>query len=334
MSTKSNTARSWRLGRLPRYLGLIADRSVGSVGVRDLLLGAGAMSLIFTVAQEAVDGPMAMPTPDPVLEQDDPLLIAVGSTPIRLSDARAQAVISPISDAAEMPPTALFEIGLVDEAADQVALAEIAEARGLDQALEVRAQLALARRRILSSALLDLNVSRYVSEDQIRARYDALAAAAEADQVLRLRRIHVSSQKEAQDIRERLGRGISFAEMARRRSLDMTTRAEGGDLGKLRLSELPDGVASAVAALAVGEVSAPVEGGEGWYLLTVDSRSVLRLPPYETMRDRIEREMRDEVVARTIADARASVPIRVAGREFEVPARQVLVLQATDAGTW
>ncbi|RFB06104.1 peptidylprolyl isomerase [Parvularcula marina] len=321
------------VGPVLGYCGLITHRAVGSVGLRDLVLGAGAMALVLTAAEKAVDGPLAAPAPNPVLEARDPVLIAVGTTPIRLSDARAQAVISQVSDAEELPAPDLFQTGLVGEAADQVALAKLAEARGLEDALEVRAQLALARRRILSSALLDLAVNREVTEDQVRAVYDAEVAAAAADQTLILRRIQVSSMTEAEDILTRLGNGASFSEMARRRSLDMSTRNQGGDLGKVRLSDLPPSIADVLYDLPVGDVSIPVEGQEGWYLLTVDARSEVRLPPFEDVQENIERRLRDEVVTKTIAEARAAVPIRMAGNGLDAGPLPLMSLQSAGR-TW
>ncbi|MEM9234790.1 MAG: peptidylprolyl isomerase, partial [Pseudomonadota bacterium] len=141
--------------------------------------------------------------------------------------------------------------------------------------------------------------------------------------------------EEAQDILNRIELGVSFAEMARRRSLDMTTRSEGGDLGKVRLSSLPESIAAVVADLPVGEVSDPVEGAEGWYLLAVEGRSAVRLPPYAELRSSLERRLRDKVVAETIAEARAAVPIRMAGNGIEAgsPA-QIMALQASAGGTW
>ena len=296
-----------------RYCALVTRKMGRSIHWRDVMAGAGGMALIFLAAEKAVEGPLAMPAPNPVLEQEDPTLIAVGETPIRLSDALAQAEISPVLRADVLEPSALFETGLVDEAADQVALAKRAEEMGLDGSLEVRAQLALARRRILSTALLDLSVSREVNDYRVQAIYDAEVASADADQRLHMRRIQVSSAEEGEDIRAQVEKGVSFADMARRRSLDMESRQEGGLIPPVRLSDLPLSVAAAVADLPIGAVSAPVKAEQGWYVMTVDTRAAVRLPPLEVMRASIERELRAQVVSETIAEARAAVPIRLAG---------------------
>lgn len=307
------------VGRLVAYIALIKDRSLATVHLRDVVTGAGVMAFLFILAGEATNGPLATPQPNLQLEKQDPTLIAVGTTPIRLSDAMAQAEISPVAvPEVSLAPMELFEAGFVDEVADQVALAKQAEHQGLDQSLEVRAKLALARRQILSTALLDLAVSKSVSNEKVRATYEAEVAAAAADQIVHLRRILVSSPQEAHDIREAVLAGeVTFANMAKRRSLDMDSRDEGGQLPQLRMSELPQQIAASVDTLSIGDVSEPIKGEVGWYVLTVDARSALRLPPFEEVRDQIERHLREEVVAETIAEARAAVPIRLAGTAID-----------------
>lgn len=317
------------------YLTKLAAHAVRSLRFRDVVTGAGALALVFLAAEKAIEGPLVMPSPDPVLEREDPTLVAVGTTPIRLSDARAQAGVSPVRRPDSLPTLALFETGLVDEAADQVALAKLAEQEGLDKSLEVRAQLALARRRILSSALLDLAVSRQLSDEEIRAAYDAEVAAAAGDEILHLRRILVSSEEEAIDIAKRIEDGVSFADMARRRSLDAESRNVGGEMEPWRLSELPVDIAAAVRDLPVGATSAPIKGEEGWYLVTVDVRRALRLPGYDEMRVALERRLRDDIVARTIAEARAAVPIRLAGSSLDAaPTPQLMLLGGDVRENW
>lgn len=293
---------------------LLLRAALRGLTLRATLDGLALGVVLAAAAILAVTGPLATPTPDLARESVDPTLVEVGTTPIRLSDARAQAVSSAVAGPADadLEPATLFETGLLDEAADQVALAQRAEEAGLHQALEVQAQLALARRRILSTALLDLAVAKATSEEALRARYDRMAEEAAADELLHLRRILVSSREEAVEVAQKIAEGVPFATMARRRSLDMETRRDGGRLDPMRVSELPNDIRGAVRLLPVGATSAPVAGEQGWYLLCVDLRAAVRLPAFETMHDDLEARVRAEVVARTVADARASVPIRLA----------------------
>ena len=240
------------------------------------------------------------PLPPPAVPgPDDPVLAEVGTVPLRLSDLRAQAG----PDAREASAADLMASDALAEAADQIALAQAAERAGLDQALEVRAALALARRRVLSEAYLDLTVRRAVTEEALRAAYEAEAALADADAAVSVRRILVSSEDEARDILARVAKGTSFAEMAQRRSLDMDTRRGGGLLPMTPLAELPAAWRPVLRSLAVGAASEPIEDGSGWHLLRVEARRGRSLPPFEDHRQALAARLREEALAAAASDA-------------------------------
>ena len=315
------------------YPAQLCVKAGGRLGLRDGLAAIGALGTIFWVAAQAVDGPLATPSPDIAETGGDPILAEVGPTPIRLSDARAQVAISDILDTANVPTLALFETGLVDEMADQVALAALAEREGLDETLEIKAELALARRRILSSAYLDQAIKREVSETHLKAAYAAEQRAAAADRRVVMRRLLVSSEKEAQSVARRIQTGIPFGDMARRVSLDFETRSSAGLLPPTRVSQLPTPIGETVAALPLGTVSAPVATEEGWYLLIVESRNEVKIPPYEELRPRLMAELQRKTLAQTVAKARNRWPIRTVEADFSAPS-SMLALAETSTVTW
>lgn len=295
---------------------MVVAAAIDSLKIRDVVTAGAAAVLITAGAEEAVNGPLAPTAPTATVERapvdPDPVLLEVGEATVRLSDARAQGVIRQEVVADDLPPAALFEIGLVDEAADQIALARIGEERGIDEALEIRAQLALARRRILSSAVLDLEVRRQVTDEAVRAAYDAEVDAARAAHIVEVRRLVASTEDEALALKTRIENGASFAALARRHSVDAETAAEGGLVGQVRLGDLPANVAATVADLPVGVVSAPVAGTAGWTLLMVEARAGEGLPPFEVMEADLRAAMRADVVAETVNRARNAVRIRLA----------------------
>lgn len=89
-----------------------------------------------------------------------------------------------------------------------------------------------------------------------------------------------------------------------------------GDLGWLRLRELPPGLARTVAALPVGQISPPLRGPAGIQLLMVcERRGAFERPPPPTrdaVRQRLEREQIERLAARYLRDLRrdAFVDIR------------------------
>ncbi|MBB4658798.1 peptidylprolyl isomerase [Parvularcula dongshanensis] len=294
------------------FLGRLPLRAEGRV------LGAGLLALVVAgaLAYGATGGNvLPLRGPAPALSEatpEDPVLVAVGAVPIRLSDARAQAG----PEGRDASPTALLREGYVEDAAEQLTLAMAAEADGLDQALEVRAALALARRRVLAEAYLDLAVQEAASDEKVRAAYDAEVAALDGEQRVAAAHILVSSEEEAADLRARIERGASFSELAQRQSLDMDTRGEGGSFGMVPLADLPGAVRDAAQSLPIGAVSDPIEGEGGWHLVRIDARNAVRIPPFEERAPEIAARLREQAMRRAAETARLKAQItRVAGDE-------------------
>ena len=61
---------------------------------------------------------------------------------------------------------------------------------------------------------------------------------------------------------------------------DSSTRSQGGDLGWIRTSQLPDALAQAAQQMQVGQVAGPIEAPGGYSILyLVDKRQVLMADP-------------------------------------------------------
>ncbi len=297
------------------YIAMVFYAVLDILHVRDLVSLAAAFIILFAAADEAVRGPLATPAPDFSLEEKDPVLVEVGATAIRVSDARAQAVLEDVPPADRLPLSALFASGLVDTAADQVALAKAAEGAGIAESLEIKAELALARRKILSSAYLDLAVDRKVTDAAVQARYEQLVSDAAGDERMDLQRLLLGTQAEAEEFRNKILRGASMARLVTRFSLDESTKEQGGHLPDVHYKSLPTFMKEAVGPLRPGDVSAPIKAEEGWYLVRVEARSAVFMPPFEVIGPRIRQVLRDEVIAETVDQARSLVPIRTTLRE-------------------
>ena len=218
--------------------------------------------------------------PDP----EDPVMARVGDVPLRLSELRAEVGDAPISE--------LRSSGAVTRAADELALAVQAEADGLDEALEVRAALALARRRVLAEAYLDLAVRQATAEARVRAAYEAEAREAARGALVSVRSAVFASEADAARARARIARGASFAQAVR--------RARGGRAeapsGLVPTDALPPGLAGPVSTLAAGALSEPFETAEGWVVLRVEARRGEAVLPYAARRGEIEAALREEAL--------------------------------------
>jgi peptidyl-prolyl cis-trans isomerase SurA len=112
---------------------------------------------------------------------------------------------------------------------------------------------------------------------------------------------------EAAELRDRLTDCAAMAEAA----ADLNA-PESGDLGWLRVGDLPPQLRQEVTALPVGQVSAPLEGPDGIRLLMVcDRREPAPAPEREQIAERLEHERVDRLARRYLRDLRKQAFVEV-----------------------
>jgi len=86
------------------------------------------------------------------------------------------------------------------------------------------------------------------------------------------------------DVASRIADGEDFAELASTLSDDIGSASLGGELGFTDGTTFPEPMELAIAELAVGDVSAPVETDAGIHFIRVDERVAGETPDYEALR--------------------------------------------------
>lgn len=154
-------------------------------------------------------------------------------------------------------------------------------ARGSSETISESEFQAWYRQQLNESKVSDAEFREIVATSLVAARlqeYLAERVPTVSEQV-HLHDILVSGYQQAQDIKARLGKGESFADLAREVSLDEQSKAGGGDLGWLPRGVLDPQLNWIIFALNPGEVSVPVpteaqptEGGR-YYLFMVSEKA-------------------------------------------------------------
>ena len=97
-----------------------------------------------------------------------------------------------------------------------------------------------------------------------------------------------ATEKRMQELRDRILKGESFADLARRFSADPGSARNGGSLGRFKKGVMVPEFEQSVFSLAVGELSEPIRTDFGYHLIRVD----------EILREKAEfSEVKDEVRA-------------------------------------
>lgn len=172
-----------------------------------------------------------------------------------------------------------------------------AEKRGLRASPEVKGQIELATQTILIRELFADEQRRHpITDAELKAEYERIAAT--MGQEYRARHILVDSEDEAKAIIAELGKGARFEDLAKQRSKDPGSAANGGDLDWATPDMFVPEFSQAMVKLGKGEVTqTPVRSSFGWHVIRLDDTRQAQLPPFEDVKPQIEQQLQQRRLA-------------------------------------
>ncbi|MDX1975346.1 MAG: peptidylprolyl isomerase [Rickettsiales bacterium] len=144
-----------------------------------------------------------------------------------------------------------------------------------------------------------------VSDAQLKAAYDQKVAAAKNEEEVKARHILIAvpspSENEkalatAKDIVEQLKKGADFDKLAKEKSDDKGSGAQGGDLGWFTKGKMVAAFADAAFKLKKGEISEPVKSDFGWHIIKVEDRRAAKVPSFEELKESLQAEVTRKAV--------------------------------------
>ncbi|WIO75598.1 SurA N-terminal domain-containing protein [Porticoccaceae bacterium LTM1] len=158
-----------------------------------------------------------------------------------------------------------------------------------------------------------------VSEEQIRERFDSELKIAKESGGKQKRLAHIllpqGDEELLNEVSSKLAEGAEFADVAKEYSTDAGTAPQGGDLGFIDMSVLPESLATAAASLSLGDLSQPVTSESGIHILKVTDVEQAELPVFEEQKDRIAESLRNELASERYAIAVKQLSDLVFGAE-------------------
>lgn len=184
---------------------------------------------------------------------------------------------------------------------------EAAKAKGLEARPDVQQALREAKDAILTQAWLKDHIKPApVTEEQVRARYNAIVASL-GDKEYKGRLIELADDAAAAAVLARIQGGEDFAKVAQQVSL-APSKASGGAMDWLsfkvpaqegQTQNLPLPLAQALSTLPAGAVSAtPVAWNNRRFLVKVDEVRATRVPAYDTVKPGIQQALQAQELER------------------------------------
>lgn len=268
----------------------LRPRVKGALAAFGLLLGVTAPAVLVSAAAQ-----------EEQTDRSQLLVATVDGKEIRQADVSAFVATLP-PQAQQLPREQLLPLVLQELISTKI-LVKLARRDGLDKGPEFERQINSAAEQILRQIFLDQLSETALNDEAIQKYYDENIGSAEGDVEVRARHILLETEEDALAVVQEIGSGGDFEQLARDRSTGPSAPA-GGDLGYFTRDAMVAPFSEAAFAMAVGEVSEPVQTQFGWHVIKVEDRRETAPPPLERVRDEITRQLFREVVQNAISGER------------------------------
>ena len=208
------------------------------------------------------------------------------------------------------PDTPALQKAVLDDMINLEVLAQAAEKAGMDKNPEVIQQTELARQSVLASAFVrDYAENHPISDDQLKQEYDKLKAHLGTKEY-KASHILVDTEAEAKAIIAQLRKKGNFAKIAKAKSKDAGSAANGGELEWAVPSNFVPPFAKALVALKKGAYTkVPVQSQFGWHIIKLDNVRSLKVPTFEELKPKLMQRLEQQSIKDYIADLRSKAKI-------------------------
>ena len=204
---------------------------------------------------------------------------------------------------------------IIENLSMQMLVADEAVKKGVDKSPETMRQMEILKQSLLANAFVqDYIKNNPVTDTMIKAEYDKLNAKAGGNEY-KARHILVAAEADAKDIIAKLKKDIKvFAALAKEKSMDPGSKANGGDLGWFNPAGMVPEFGAAVAKLEKGKFTEePVKSQFGYHVIVLDDSRALTPPPLEQVKEQLKQQVQRNNLKALLDEIKAKAKIVVTG---------------------
>ena len=202
----------------------------------------------------------------------------------------------------------------IDRMAMQLIITQAAVKKGLDKEPEVSDRIELSRQSILVDAFVqDYLKNSPVGDDTLKSEYETIKAQATGLE-FKARHILVEKEAEAKDIIAKLNKNPkAFEVLAREKSMDRGSKANGGELGWFDPRGMVPEFGAAVSKLAKGKFTdAPVKSQFGYHIIWLEDSRPTAVQPFDAMKPVLMQQLQEKNLKKLFDDMKAAAKIEIA----------------------
>ncbi|AHG64501.1 peptidylprolyl isomerase [Advenella mimigardefordensis] len=225
---------------------------------------------------------------------------------------------------------------ITEQLINSAVLSQEAEKQGVDKNPEVQFAIENARQEIMIGSMMrDWAKTHPVSDEAIKKAYDDFKAQSAGEQEYQVKHILVKDETAANKLLKDIkAKKISFADAAKKNSIDPGSGKNGGDLGWAPAENYVPEFAEAVKAAKKGQLlDKPVKSQFGWHIIQVTDSRPVKVPTLEEAKPQISQMLSQQSLQEQMKKLRDEAKIEKTPAEgaADKPAEQPAAAPATEA---
>lgn len=238
----------------------------------------------------------------------DPVVATVNGQQIRLSELEIAQQALP-QQYRNMPLQAVFP-ALLDRIIDSKLVVQEGKKTKVNDDPAFKKRMAFVEDQVMQDFWIQREVARKVTPEKLQERYEERLKSMPPEEEVHARHILVSTEDEAKALIGELKKGAAFDKLAKEKSTDKASGAEGGDLGWFKKSDMVKEFADAAFGLNKGDLTeTPVKTQFGYHIIKLEDRRKAPPPAFEELADQLREEMAREVVTAQLDQLRSGAKI-------------------------
>ncbi len=205
---------------------------------------------------------------------------------------------------------------LIDSIKKEYLVYEMSKKVKYDKNKDVLEQVETIKKQVMVAQYLKDNIESKIkiSNKDTKKYFDDNKDMFKKDDQVKAKHILVATEKEANDIIEKLNKGESFQSLARDYSMDPGSKANGGDLGWFAKGQMVKPFETAAFALKKGTYTKdPVQTQYGFHIILVEDKKDAEQLEYKDVSQEIETYLKQnaqkEALDKLLKDASSSVKV-------------------------
>ncbi|MDH4216163.1 MAG: peptidylprolyl isomerase [Gallionella sp.] len=214
----------------------------------------------------------------------------------------------------QQPDTPELRKDIIEHLTMQLILSQEATKKGLDKSPDVSDQLDLNRQSLLAKAFIQDHIKNStISDDMLNAEYKKISGQMAGNEY-KARHILVEKEADAKGIITKLKKNPkTFASLAKEKSLDPGSKANGGDLGWFDSSAMVPEFSAAVSKLEKGKFTEePVKTQFGYHVIMLDDTRPITTPPLDQIKSTLQQQIQQQNLEKLLEDLKAKAKIELA----------------------